>query len=99
MNEIEVFLAHLRDSSIPFNFKIADTVIYRQGRPHAWFFSSKDGKVKKKKKSNLSNDSIITAFSKQKQTDAPIAYVYSYGDRGIEKELLTNAKFSKDALA
>ena len=50
---------------IKYNFKIPDTVIYKIGRPHSWYFTSKEGTIMKKNKAKLTNESVYEAFTKK----------------------------------
>jgi hypothetical protein len=40
------------------NVSIPDTVVYKYRQPCFWFFTSKDGSIKKKNRANISNAKI-----------------------------------------
>ena len=44
---------------------IPDTIIYKFGQPVSWYFTARDGKVKKKNKHNLMNVKIEESFTKR----------------------------------
>lgn len=46
------------------NLNIPDTVIYKYGQPVAWYFTSLNGRIKRKNKQNLVSAKIEEAFNK-----------------------------------
>ena len=48
-----------------FSFKIADSVICREGVPHTWYFSSKEGYILKKNSHNVRLQKIHKTFLKR----------------------------------
>jgi hypothetical protein len=47
------------------SINIPDTVIYKFGQPTAWYFTSTNGRVKRKNRQNLMNARIEEGFTKQ----------------------------------
>ena len=86
--EIEWLFYHLWTKNTPvppsFNFKIADTVVLRNGVPSVWYFTSKDGYILKKDAKNVRIAKINKSFIKrcdvvgQSLEDIPCASVYQY---------------------
>ena len=68
-SEIEWLFYHLWTKNTPtppvFNFKIADTVILRNGVASVWYFTSKDGYILKKDAKNVKISKINKAFIKK----------------------------------
>ena len=54
---------------------VPDTVVYKFGKAVAWYFTSKDGKLKRKHKQNVSNLSIEEAFRKVATCDIVACYM------------------------
>ena len=50
----------------PVGVRIPDTVLFRFRRPVAWYFTSRDGAIKRKHRQNVQNARILEAF-----TDSP----------------------------
>lgn len=68
------------------NINIPDTVVYRYRQPAMWFFTSSDGSIKKKNKSNLVNVRIEEAFLKNKSGSDIVAYYISTRTEGAGPE-------------
>lgn len=56
----------------PSDAKVPHTVIYRHRQAYAWFFTSKDGSIKRKNKQNLFNSHIEQAFLKAKAPNCDV---------------------------
>ena len=83
--ELEWFLYQLQSKSTvrapTFSFRIADSVVMRQGIPVAWYYSAPDGSIKvKRKPESLRFPTIAQAFltSSDAQSDEPAATSYIY---------------------
>ena len=64
-----------------FSFRIADTVILRQGSPAAWYYSAPDGSIKARRKlDSLKFSTIAQAFimKSKAQDEGPAATSYLY---------------------
>ena len=67
-----------------FSFKLAETVILREGRPLTWYFNSKDGLILRKNSENVRLPKISKRFmhknglSLTSQDDVPVATTYLY---------------------
>lgn len=57
---------------------IPDTVVYKFGQPIGWYFTSADGRVKKKLKTNMINSKIEDAFIKANTGSDVTAYFISW---------------------
>ena len=69
---------------------VPDTIIYKFGQPIAWYFTAKDGKVKKKNKNNLINIKIEQKFTKKAVGfDVIAAYISETEEEGTQVEYLT----------
>lgn len=72
MNSIESFCFYLKnlwtaDATKRLRFRILDSVVYQDGRPHCWLFTSqKTGEIMRKKGERLQNVSEIVASFKHK---------------------------------
>lgn len=56
---------------------LPDTVVYGFGHPVAWYFTSQDGKIKRKHKQNLVNARIEAAMTKRATGSGIVAYYVS----------------------
>ena len=67
-----------------FSFKLAETVILREGCPQTWYFSSKEGYILRKNQCNVRLAKINKRFIQKNgmtvncQDDMPAAMTYSY---------------------
>ena len=58
-------------------FRIPDTVIYRYSQPRAWYFTSRQGLIKRKSKEKLTAQNIEAEFSK-KVSDSGVVATYTW---------------------
>jgi len=63
---------------------IPDTIIYKFRQPAFWYFTGKDGKIKKKRKFNISNIKIEEAFASKELGSDIVAY-YLFSDPETQK--------------
>eukprot|EP01138_Halocafeteria_seosinensis_P010341 gb/GECG01010559.1/.p1 GENE.gb/GECG01010559.1/~~gb/GECG01010559.1/.p1 ORF type:complete len:1970 (+),score=290.76 gb/GECG01010559.1/:1-5910(+) len=56
----------------PAGVRIPHTVIYRHRQAYSWFFTSKDGSIKRKNKQNIHNTTIEQTFLKAKNEECDI---------------------------
>ena len=68
---------------------VPDTIIYRWAQPFFWYFTSADGKLKRKKKDKIEQKDIITIFN---LGDMPAGIVGSY------MHLLSPEKSTKEVI-
>ena len=67
-----------------FSFRLAETVILREGTPHTWYFSSKEGYILRKNSSNVKLVKINKRFLQKNglqvgsSDDLPVAQSYLY---------------------
>ena len=67
-----------------FSFKLADTIILRQGCPHIWYFSSKEGQILRKNSANVTLGKINrqlmlkSGVNVSSYEDTPVAKTYMY---------------------
>jgi len=86
---------------------LPDTIVYRLGRPVAWYFTGVDGSIKRKHKRNLLNARIEEAMTKRVIASDAVAYFItmpitkeirgaSGGDQ-VEEEVLPQSKAEAEA--
>ena len=54
-----------------------DTIIYKYRQPHAWYFTAKDGRIKKKHKGSMVNVKIEEAMCRKATGSDIVAYYIS----------------------
>jgi hypothetical protein len=75
---------------------IPDTIIYKYRQPAFWYFTAKDGTVKRKNKGNLVNVRIEEAFTRKATGSDIIAYYISTGSEDGENQNTTIEYFNKE---
>jgi hypothetical protein len=80
---------------IKYNFKIPETVIYKIGRPFAWYFTSKEGVIMKKTKAKLTNESVYDAFTKKLNSEV-VATAYHIDTNKTTSKITMEYLYSKD---
>ena len=75
---------------------VPDTIIYKYRQPSAWYFTSKDGTIKKKTKFNLTNVRIEEAFTRNVHGSDICGYYLSLPENRDEQ--YTIEYFDADAL-
>ena len=74
-------------------FLLPDTVIYKYQQPRAWYFTNKEGCVKRKLKENLNTKAIEVAFLKNVPRSKVVAsFIYST-EKGREVEYFEEDEF------
>jgi len=76
---------------------IPDTIIYKYRQPAFWYFTAKDGNIKRKHKGNLVNVRIEEAFTRKSTGSDIIAYYISTAETDDGKPLTTIEYFNKDS--
>lgn len=99
-SEMEWLLYYLwhKESGKPvvkYNFKIPDTVIYKIGRPYAWYFTSKDGTIMKKTKAKLTNESVFESFTKKPNREV-VATAYRINTSKLVSKITMEYLHKKD---
>ena len=56
---------------------LADTVIYKYGKPTFWYFTGRDGTVMRKSKKNVTSQAIEKSFTKSCKKDDIVACLYT----------------------
>lgn len=64
----------------PEGIKLPDTVVYRYYQPYFWYFTSKDGSLKRKNKASVTNAKIEEAFLSKKATGSDVVAFYIAND-------------------
>lgn len=74
---------------------MVDTIIYENGLPNLWLFTSKDGTIMKKRIDKLNPNEIIKKFSDiySPSNGAPMALFRKYDHCYIKYELSSQLKF------
>ena len=69
------YMLWLKDSILQINnkFYIPDTILFKFDNPIEWFFSTKNGQIKKKSKNKLDLNVIMSHFQKSKNKSGIIA--------------------------
>ena len=65
-------------SPTKFSFQLPDTVVLRDGKPHNWYFSSREGLILKKNFFNITPDKISKAFKPELDSFDCEAQTYTY---------------------
>jgi len=69
------------------SINIPDTIVYKYGQPTAWYFTAKNGHIKKKNKHNLVSSKIEEAFNQNLLGYDVVAYFISMvSDHALEKQ-------------
>lgn len=74
-------------------FLLPDTVIYKYQQPRAWYFTNKEGCVKRKLKENLNAKAIEVAFLKNVPRSKVVASFFYSSEKGREVEYLEKDEF------
>ena len=81
-SELEWLLYALwtKKSPLPtqFSFGLPDTVVLRDGKPHTWYFTSKDGSILKKNYQNVTAEKVGKAFKSESDAFDCQAQSYTY---------------------
>lgn len=69
-----------QDDTISFNFRLPNTIIFRDRKPTYWFFSNKQGVILKKKIQSLNTELLIQAFGfrPNQKCDIIASYLYTH---------------------
>jgi hypothetical protein len=65
-----------------FSFLIPDTIVFKNGTPHTWYFNAKEGTILKKNYQNVTNKKVWKTFIKNRPDSigSVTATSYSYAD-------------------
>ena len=77
-------------------FDIPDTILYRKNAPTFWYFTSKQGYVKRKRTKNITPDKILESFKKKNHSSGILAYfLYNLDENGKPINEIEEIYFSK----
>ncbi len=68
------------NNSASLHLDLPDTVIYRNGKPCYWYFTARDGSIKRKVASNLTETEVQSAFlspTRARRSDIVAVFMYS----------------------
>lgn len=84
-------------NDINLQINIPDTIIYDEKEPIFWYYTSKVG-IKKKKQENITNEKILSFFTKKKYDKCNVVatFLYNYSGGLIQKTLKN--KFNKEII-
>ncbi len=68
-----LWLKNKQDASPP--IRIPDTIVYKYGQPVHWYFTGRDGRLKKKLKQNVVNSKIEDGFTRHAVSDIIAYYI------------------------
>jgi hypothetical protein len=70
-----------------FSFLIPDTIIFKKGSPHTWYFNAKEGVILKKNYQNVTCKKVWKTFIKSRPDSigAVSASSYTYSDENVSK--------------
>ena len=81
-SELEWLLYALWTKKTPtptqFSFQLPDTVVLRDGKPHTWYFTSREGFILKKNYLNVTVEKVIKAFKSESDAFDCQAQSYTY---------------------
>lgn len=75
------------------NLRIPDTIIFRKGRPMAWYFTNNDGVVLRKKPSSLTYPEIQKKFTRGVTEGDIVGYFININDEKKLERLLDKTYF------
>lgn len=75
------------------NILMPDTIVFRKGRPMAWYFTSSEGVVLRKKQTSLVYEEILAKFTKKASEGDIIAYFINVEEEKKLEKLLDRTYF------
>jgi len=75
------------------NLRIPDTVVFRRGRPMAWYFTNSEGAVLRKKPTSLTYPEILKKFTKKAEEGNIVGYFINIDEEKKLARLLDKTQF------
>jgi len=75
------------------NLRIPDTVVFRRGRPMAWYFTNSEGAVLRKKPTSLTYPEILKKFTKGANEGEIVSYFINIDEEKKLSRLLDKTQF------
>jgi hypothetical protein len=76
-----LWLKNKMDNNAPIKLNLPDTIVYRSGKPCYWYFTARDGSIKRKNSANVTSEEILSSF--RARTRCEIVGVFMYSTKNV----------------